>query len=385
MATVINNYNGTTLATVEDGTLDSTASSIRFPGRGYVNYGEPVNENMLWIMQHFARNIPPSNPINGQAWYDTDNKVLKIYDSGTSSWIMAGSVFSGPSEPGITSSNNIPLWFNTLKKQLFSYDTSLSAWKLVGPVGAANGADPAYGPVSYTTFDAASISDGTSGHSVLRFALGPTTTAILSVDPEFTPSPAITGFSTIKPGLNFNSTVANISVSGDTLIFRGNQNNLPTLDNSFNLGSNSARFANIYGVNFVGASSTAKYADLAENYSCDRTYEPGTVVCIGGSAEVTASSVPGDENVFGVVSTEPAYLMNSQISADASAPVAMSGRVPCKVVGQIKKGQRLMTSSMEGVACAWDRSFGHLSILGRSLVDKATHGVESIEIVIGKN
>jgi hypothetical protein len=385
MATIINNYNGTALVTVDDGTLNTTASTLRFPGRGYVNYGEPVNENLVWIMQHFARNIPPTNPINGQAWYDTTNKLLKIYDSGTSSWIMAGSVFYGSAAPTITSTNNIPLWFNTLKKQLFSYDTALSAWILVGPIGAANGLNPSFGPASYTTLDAVLISDGTSDHPVFRFALGSTTTAILSLDQQFTPNPAISGFSTIKPGLNFSSSISNVTVSGDQFAFRRDQTNLPLTDNTLNLGSSGLRFANIYGVNLVGTATTAKYADLAEKYSADADYEPGTVVCIGGSAEITSTTVLGDENVLGVVSTNPGFLMNTDLKVAFPTEVAMTGRVPCKVVGPVKKGQRLMSSGVNGTACAWDDVFGTLSVIGRSLVEKHSTEVEKIEIIVGKN
>lgn len=151
------------------------------------------------------------------------------------------------------------------------------------------------------------------------------------------------------------------------------------------MGSSGARFSGVYAVNFYGTAASAKYADLAERYASDKAYEHGTVVCLGGSQEITASSQPGDENVFGVISTNPAYLMNAEHPSDTNPAVAMSGRVPCKVVGVVSKGERLMASSLEGVACPWIRSYGHLAIIGRSLVDKTSHGVELIEIVVGKN
>ena len=118
----------------------------------------------------------------------------------------------------------------------------------------------------------------------------------------------------------------------------------------------------------------------------DRPYAAGTVVKLGGSAEITVSGQRGDNDVFGVISTNPAHLMNSKpTDTELNAAVALTGRVPCKVVGTIKKGQRLMISDLEGSACAWEESFGYLAILGRSLVDKDTTGIETIEIVLGKN
>ena len=138
---------------------------------------------------------------------------------------------------------------------------------------------------------------------------------------------------------------------------------------------------------FHGTATTAQYADLAEMYSSDADYEPGTVVKIGGEAEVTQTTDAFCTEVFGVVSTNPAYLMNSTLEGTAVA-VALAGRVPCKVIGEVKKGQRLVASEEPGVARAatgyekqeamdWNR------IIGRALEDKTTLGVESIEVVVG--
>ena len=86
---------------------------------------------------------------------------------------------------------------------------------------------------------------------------------------------------------------------------------------------------------------------MAENYLTDQIYEPGTVVVVGGDAEVTACTDHGQDNVIGAISTDPAYLMNG---AAGGQPIALKGRIPLKVYGPIQKGQRLSTSHETGHA-----------------------------------
>lgn len=382
MATNIYNYDGTLLTTVQDSTIATTNASIKFPGRGYLNYGQPVNENMLWIMQNFAGTSAPSNPLQGQLWYDTSIGLIKCYNGST--WQVADGVQASPTNPG-SGLNVGSFWYDTTNNQLFVW--SGSAWLLVGPLGSSNNTDPTNPTIpTYSRIQAARLNDGTTNHQVWLFVIGGTLLGILSKDAEFTPSPTITGFSTIKPGLNLNSTIGNIGVSGDPTLYRSTQNNTPSVDNNFDLGSNSLKFANVYSTNFVGRASSALYADLAEIYRSDRVYPAGTLISLGGLAEITVSAAEGSSDVFGVISTAPAYLMNNIVNKDEfDLPVALTGRVPCRVIGTVKKGQRLMASGLEGAACAWNESYGLLAIVGRSLVDKHTSNVETIEIFVGKN
>lgn len=98
---------------------------------------------------------------------------------------------------------------------------------------------------------------------------------------------------------------------------------------------------------FVGTATSARYADLAEKYLADRDYEVGTVVCVGGEKEVTACQY-GDRAI-GVVSANPAYMMNSEL--EGGTYIALKGRVPVKVTGAVRKGQRLIASA-NGTAVA---------------------------------
>ena len=116
--------------------------------------------------------------------------------------------------------------------------------------------------------------------------------------------------------------------------------------------------------------SSARYADLAERYFADAPYEVGTVVVIGGSREITMSSTHGDTAVAGVISQHPAYRMNSAAGTDETHPyVALRGRVPCKVIGKIKKGGLLVSSSYPGYAEMMQSKDSPNAVIGKALQD----------------
>jgi hypothetical protein len=152
------------------------------------------------------------------------------------------------------------------------------------------------------------------------------------------------------------------------------------------VGTNTLWFRTIYGKSFVGTSISANYADLAERFASDREYSPGTVVEIGGDAEITESSTDLSESVFGVISTNAAYLMNSGAGPDSThPPVAVQGRVPVRVIGTVRKGDRLVSAG-GGVARVGRRSeITAWNVIGRALEDKTTDTVELIEAVVRVN
>ena len=147
-------------------------------------------------------------------------------------------------------------------------------------------------------------------------------------------------------------------------------------------GMASASFSgNVSADFFVGTATQAQYADLAEKYEADEDYEPGTVLVIGGDKEVTVTDEPGSHAVVGVVSTNPAYLMNSE--ADGVA-IALRGRIPCKVAGVCKKGDVLVTSNVPGhamVALAPNK-LSPLQIVGRALAHKTEAAPGIVEIIV---
>ena len=129
-----------------------------------------------------------------------------------------------------------------------------------------------------------------------------------------------------------------------------------------------------------GTATSAQYADLAEKYTSDAEYAPGTVVVFGGDKEITISTQHMDRRVAGVISTDPAHLMNAGIDGLA---VALTGRVPCKVVGTIRKGDMLVSSDVPGVAIAeLDPKMG--TVIGKALEDYTSTEVGVIEVVVGR-
>jgi hypothetical protein len=127
---------------------------------------------------------------------------------------------------------------------------------------------------------------------------------------------------------------------------------------------------------FVGTATAARYADLAEKYLTDKDYEPGTVVTIGGDAEVTSCKL-GDR-ALGVVSTAPAYMMNSEL--DGGTYIALKGRVPCKVGGAVKKGDRLVAGNNGYAVLAGPGN--RTDVFGIALETCDGAGINIIEVVV---
>ena len=183
----------------------------------------------------------------------------------------------------------------------------------------------------------------------------------------------------------------NLSVGGTltaaNITFSGGAFSVNSLLNSGangvgNIGATATRFDTVFATTFSGVSTTANYADLAENYQADEVYKPGTVVVFGGNNEITVSDIDHDTRIAGVVSTNPAYLMNS--SQDNGTPVALAGRVPCLVQGPVTKGDRLVNVA-SGIAGKFDPAKAELGcVVGKSLQDLAHDHVELIEIAVGR-
>ena len=480
MAYTITTTAGATLASIADGTVNSTATSLTLIGKNYAGYGIFLNENYVKLLENFTNPSAPNAPLTGQLWYDSTNALLKVYNG--TIWKPISSSASGASQPASPIIGD--LWYDSANAQLKVW--SGSAFITVGP--------------SYTTTSGTSgavvetiLDSGSASHVVVKFYISNTVVAILSKDATFTPQTSISGFSTIVPGMNlassisgaqFTGTVSSAATlsgitasqflrsdqaasssyavtvgsllvgsdltvatsSGDVNITNGTSNKnltlfvnkggsstpaisitgtngrvtlandlnvtgaanvtgtttlgvtsitgavtlaanmLPSANISVELGSTSLRWANVWATTFRGTAITAAYADLAERFEADSAYQPGTVVELGGAKEITAADQDLSDRVFGVISTRAGFLMNGEAGSDIThPPVAMQGRVPVRVIGTVKKGDRLVSAGA-GLARAADRTeITAFNVIGRALADKTTQDEGTVEAIVKLN
>lgn len=281
MAYSVNKSNGDEII-VQDGTLN-TETSLYLIGKNFAGYGEYVAEDLVYLLEHFANDVPPLNPTPGQMWYNTSTDSFKYWNG--VAWLSA------------------------------KLDT-------IGQVIITDTND--------------------TDHIVTAIMDEGAILGVVSTEEFF-----------VKSSDAIYSQIEKVGV-GITLVA---------------------------GAMLHGTATTALYADLAEMYKSDSAYEPGTVVKIGGEYEVTETTGANCCEVFGIVSTDPAYLMNSGCDGVA---VALEGRVPCKVWGKVKKGDRLVTSGVPGVAMSANGStIDWRQQVGRALEDKETEEVGLIEVVVG--
>ena len=433
MAYIVNKRDGTVVATVADGTIDTTSTSLTLLGKGFNNYGEIVAEDWIHLMEHFSSATPPANELQGQLWYDTTTSKMKVNVSnvqGNPDWVVVGSAFISATEPvsgfGIggfwfdTTDNTLkvstdgttftaiktvavggsepnPLtgdegdlfydtvtkelkvlnfdlhgtavkgfdvigparyegptepatnrkdgdeWWNSDTKQLFAFSEDTSTYRLIGPLEPEG-----LGILGATGL----LIDSNDGNPIIRIQVDGEDIGIWSRI-QFNPSPAITGFPTLERGLTLTD------VPG------------PSTESTL----------------FAGTATTAQYADIAERFAADDQIVPGEIVSLGGEAEITITKEEKDPNVLGVISTDPAFLMNDAAGNDEThPPVALTGRVPCYVIGSVEKGDRLVSSSTPGVATVISSdevAENYTAIIGRVLETNDNSDVKLVEILVG--
>jgi len=145
-----------------------------------------------------------------------------------------------------------------------------------------------------------------------------------------------------------------------------------------NIGSSSSYFNTVFA-----QATTALYADVAERFASDKIYEPGTVVELGGSAEITRVQHDASDSVFGVISTRPAFTMNGGAGDnDTHPPVAMTGRVPVKVIGIVNKGDRLISAGSGMARAAQPGEATSFNVIGRALSSKSTVEAGTVEAIV---
>ncbi len=388
MPYILNKTNGSTIAIVQDASLDVT-TDLTFLGRNYAGYGEYQNENFLRLLENFNNTTAPGKPVEGQLWFNSSNKKINVYDGINWKGIANLDISqTNPSESKTFLAGD--LWYDSLAAQLYVYngtsfiligpptgDDTKSAWKgsreysaaegtqspkfnLKAVVGTKNDVIALISADSYTVIEGSQSFPVYPGQTVIKKGI------------TLIGSNAITGVSE-NNGIYFwgsaaHALSANTSTDTQKLLYVKNTStnkdySLPFINTStselssipyYDTGLTYNPSSKILRAQFFdGTATKAYYADLAERYEADKLYDPGTVLVLGGEKEVTVTDKFADTRVAGIVSENPAYMMNSGAGSDETHPyIALKGRVPCKVVGAINKGDLLVTSTHPGYAMA---------------------------------
>ena len=484
MAYTVNKTDGTILSTVADGTIDTT-TDLTLIGKNYAGYGEFFNENLVKLLENFSNSSAPSSPVAGQMWWDKTNNLLKVYTGSAFKTVSSSTASSSTPSSSVTGD----LWWDTTNGQLKVYNGS--GFTTIGP--SFTSGTGTSGAIVETVTD-----NSAADHVVVKLFTNNVLVATVSKDTTFTPQSAISGFATVKPGIQLSTAVSgnkfqgtatdsdalggqaaanylrsnasdstsgvlsilndtgmvvgvdsdftvgvsgsdvslsNATSDGDILIKvndGGVVSTAMTVDGATNrvlvagapssglgvatkayvdsqvsgsgalatsggtmtgdilvsgsvdFGTTGNRINEVFATTFNGTASTAKYADIAENFKPDNSYAPGTIVALGGTEEITSVNDELSSKVFGVVSTQPAYLMNSEQAG--GSPIAIAGRVPVRVLGRINKGDRLVSAG-NGVARAAsvDDSINAFNVIGRAIQDKTTIQEGTVEAFVTIN
>lgn len=204
----ITTYSGTSIATVQDATINTTSTALTLIGRDYAGYGAFLNENFVYLLENFAGNTAPSQKLTGQIWYDTSVNTLKVWNLSANLWKPISSSIAQSVEPSGATSSLGDLWVDTDTNQLYVYN---SGWQLIGP-GTVSSNGTTSGAIVEVIQDASD-----NDHTVLKFYIENQVIAIISYDPVFVPKNSINGFTTIVPGLNIvsSSAVTGAQITGE--------------------------------------------------------------------------------------------------------------------------------------------------------------------------
>ena len=373
--------------------------------------------------------------VTGDIWWDTTNAQLKVWSG--SAWITIGPSYTstaGTSGPvtqtildSLGASHVVTQFFiSNSVIMILSKDTTFTPQTAIPGFATII---PGLNLISSSTLTGAQFTGATTGASTLggftasqflrsdisqttNFAFGAAGGLTVGSDLVFDASSgtvAVVSETTLNKNIRFdvnqNGVTAqallltastnsatfgnNVTVSG-RLSVTGNITAtapiMPSVTNTVNIGSAGNRFANVHATFLVGTSVTAQYADLAERFAADAPMLPGTVVELGGTQEITQAVQELSEAVFGVISTRAGFLMNGDAGDNNTHPaIAVNGRVPVRVVGTVRKGDRLVSAGMGLARAAKRTEITAFNVIGRALENKTTDDEGTIEAIVKLN
>jgi hypothetical protein len=346
MSYTLNKTNSETLLTLLDGTT-SDAGGLTFIGKNYVSYGEIQNENFVKLLENFANNVSPTDPLKGELWYDTSTSpgVLKVYDGVRYKPVSAQTTANTAPTTGLSTGDG---WWDTTNDQYKVY--SGTEWVVVGP--AYSKLDGKSGAIVEVVYDTSATK-----HVVTSIYSNNNRTAIVSHDATFMPNVAITGFATISPGVNLSTAVSNN-------LLHGTSRNAQQLGNV--VAANYARkdqtetFAvdtNVLGNVNVGTNLNAQISVVANVLSISNTLDDIVLQTMPGGSTVnslTIDGITGNVSVRGVPTTPlgvatKSYvdLSKSEVIADLTANVVLINSNIDSNVGIINTDIDALTTRMD--------------------------------------
>ena len=404
MAYTIVKSDGSVLTTIADGTINTTSTSLGLPGRNYAGYGQVLDTNQVHMLENFADSTPPSNPLAGQLWYNTNDSTLYICptdgESNALAWLSLTSTASGGTTTfgavtvsGNLQANNITATNNSnanaittsyltvsVQSNVASSNTTSATIGTLTTTAITTGAQANNGTLTGVwTANGAGTANGAAGTSFYvtggNLVISNASSRGLVADNFY--------YGNGTP-ISFAGTYSNSNVAAYLPTYNGNILTVQTQATVITTGANTT--AGTITGNWTltsGSRLQATYADLAERFAADEAYEPGTVVEIGGEHEITRVQYELSEDVFGVVSNTAAMIMNGAAGSDLThPPIAVSGRVEVKVIGTVSKGDRLVSAG-EGLArAAKTKEATPFNTIGRALTDKTDDGIGFVEAFV---
>jgi hypothetical protein len=404
MAYTIVKSDGAVLTTISDGTINTTSTSLGLPGRNYAGYGQTFDTNYVHIIENFADSTPPANPLRGQLWYDTGDSTVKVCptdgETNALAWLSLTSTASGGSTTfgsvsvtGNLSSNNLSAT-NTVTANAFTAGyLTISANATIANADITSASIGTLTTTDITTGSATTPGNITGIWTVTGNTGNNASALLLETGGIFISNSGganLYGIRTDKymyangTPVSFAGTYSNSNVASYLPTYGGNVLTVQTQATVLTTGANTTP-GTITGnwTLSTGSRLTATYADLAERFESDQAYEPGTVVELGGPAEITAVKYELSEDVFGVVSDNMAFLMNNGAGDDITHPaVAMTGRVRVKCKGPVLKGQRLVSAGAGYARAAKDGEATAFNVIGRALQDKTSEDFGVVEAIV---
>jgi hypothetical protein len=401
MAYTIIRSDGTVLTTIQDGTINTTSTALGLPGRNFSGYGQALNTNFVRMLENFASASVPANPVRGQLWYDTSGTgVLRLCPADNTLSANSWLVLASTNNQGNTTLGNLTVTDDlfvggniTAGKDIAGDTITVRLATVTANLSAANANINSANLSSVRTQTITTGSSTTAGSftGILTITGNSSGNGLVMNQGNIAFSSGTFGIKSdnymYANGAPFNPsgtyTNANVSdfLTGANSVTRFTGNIAPTQVTTTRLSCGGT----IQGIWTLEANARiqATYADLAERYEADEVYEPGTVVEIGGEKEVTKVKEDLSDDVFGVVSNTAAYLMNATAGDDNTHPaIAVSGRVNVKVIGKVKKGQRLVSAGNGLARAASKEELTAFNTIGRALADKTTEDEGVVEAVV---